>query len=166
MASSSMHKDALVRALSQIRIDTSTTSKGLILILTTDRATCTVFSDDYLPSEGSGHIRPLYISVACSSHRVPSVLLDNDFALNVYPLATTIALSFFPYDFGPSTQTIRAYDGTQRTVMGTLTAHVMIGLVRYFVLFQVFRIQSSFNLLLGRLGFMRLAPYYIPFTKR
>ena len=33
--------------------------------------------------------------------------------------------------------------------MGTLTAHVMIGPVRYLVLFQVLRIQSSFNLLLG-----------------
>ena len=161
-----MHKDALVRALNLIKIDASTTLKGLIHILTTNRATCIMLSNDNLPSKGSDHVRPLYINVACSSHRVPSVLLDNDFALNVYPLATTIALSFFPYDFEPSTQTIRAYDGTQRTVMGTLTAHVMIGLVRYFVLFQVFRIQSSFNLLLGRLGFMRLAPYYIPFTKR
>ena len=30
--------------------------------------------------------------------------------------------------------------------MCTLTAHVMIGLVKYSVLFQVLRIQSSFNL--------------------
>ena len=34
--------------------------------------------------------------------------------------------------------------------MGTLTTHVMIGPVKYFILFQVLRIQSSFNLLLGR----------------
>ena len=34
--------------------------------------------------------------------------------------------------------------------MGTLTAHIMIGPVRYSVLVQVLRIQSSFNLLLGR----------------
>ena len=33
--------------------------------------------------------------------------------------------------------------------MGTLTTHVMIGPVRYSVFFQVLRIQSSFNLLLG-----------------
>ena len=33
--------------------------------------------------------------------------------------------------------------------MGTLTTHVMIGPVRYSILFQVLRIQSSFNLLLG-----------------
>ena len=34
--------------------------------------------------------------------------------------------------------------------MGTLTTHVMIGPVRYSILFQVLRIQSSFNLLFGR----------------
>ena len=130
-----MHRDALVRALSQIRIDTSTTPEGLIHILTTDRATCIVFSDDDLPLEGSGHIRPLYINVACSGRRVSTVLLNNGSALNVCPLAITIALGFSPSDFKPSTQTIRAYDGTQRTVIGTINAHIMIGPVRYFVLF-------------------------------
>ena len=103
LASSSMHKDALVRALSQIKIDTSTTLEGLIHILTTDRATCIVFSYDNLTPERSSHIRPLYINVACSGHRVPTILLDNGFALNVCPLATTIALSFSPPNFGPST---------------------------------------------------------------
>ena len=34
--------------------------------------------------------------------------------------------------------------------MGTLNTHVMIDLVRYSILFQVLRIQSFFNLLLGR----------------
>ena len=34
--------------------------------------------------------------------------------------------------------------------MGTLSTHVMIGPVKYSILFQVLRIQSSFNLLLGR----------------
>eukprot|EP00261_Vitis_vinifera_P030644 XP_019071887.1 PREDICTED: uncharacterized protein LOC109121615 [Vitis vinifera] len=46
--------------------------------------------------------------------------------------------------------TVRAYAGTQRTVMGTLSTHVMIGPVSYSIVFQVLRIQSSFNLLLGR----------------
>ncbi|RVX11380.1 hypothetical protein CK203_019586 [Vitis vinifera] len=62
LASSSTHRDALVRALGQIRVDTATTPKGL-----------------------------------------------------------------FTSDFRASTQTVRAYDGTQRTVMGTLSTHVMIG---------------------------------------
>ena len=150
LASSSTHRDALIRALSQIRVDTTTTSGGLIHFLTADRATCIVFSNDDLPPKGSDHVRPLFINVACSGRRVPSVLLDNGSALNVCPLVTAIALGFSPSNFGPSIQTIRAYDGTQRTVMGTLTTHVMIGPVRYSILFQVLSIQTSFNLLLGR----------------
>ena len=33
--------------------------------------------------------------------------------------------------------------------MGTLSTHVMIGPIRYSILYQVLRIQSSFNLLLS-----------------
>ena len=150
MASSSTYKDALIRALSQIGFDTTTTPEGLIHFLTADRATCITFSDNDLPPEGLSHVSPLFIDVACSDRRVPLVLLDNGSALNVCPLVTAIALGFSPSDFGPSTQTVKAYDGTQRTVLGTLSTHVMIGPVIYSILFQILRIQSSFNLLLGR----------------
>ena len=104
------HRDALIRALSQIRVDTATTPRGLIHFLTADRATCIVFSDIDLRHEGSDHVRPLFIDVACSGRRVSSVLLDNGSALNVCPLGTTIALGFSPSGFLPSIQTIRAYD--------------------------------------------------------
>eukprot|EP00261_Vitis_vinifera_P037221 XP_019078464.1 PREDICTED: uncharacterized protein LOC109123373 [Vitis vinifera] len=114
------------------------------------RATCIVFSDDDLPPEGSGHTRPLYISVGCSGRRVPSVLLDNGSALNVCPLATAIALGYAPSDFGPSTQTVRAYDSTRREVMGTLEIELLIGPATFVAVFQVLRIPTSFNLLLGR----------------
>ena len=140
----------MIRALSQIGVDTATIPEGLIRFLTTDRATCLVFSDDDIPHEGLIHICPLFIDVACSGHRVSSVLLDNGSALNVCQLVTAIALGFLPSDFGPSTQTVRAYDGTQRTVMGTLSTHVMISPVRNSILFQVLRIQSFFNSLLDR----------------
>ena len=114
------------------------------------RATCIVFSDDDLPSEGSGHTRSLYISVSCSGRQVPSILLDNGSALNVCPLATAIALGYTPSNFGPSTQTVRAYDSTRREVMSTLEIKLLIGLTIFVTLFQVLRIPTSFNLLLGR----------------
>ncbi|KAL6330595.1 hypothetical protein AAG906_003202 [Vitis piasezkii] len=98
-------------------------------MMTVNRATCIAFSTDDLPSEGFDHTHPLYITVVCSGHKVPSILLDNGSALNVCPLATIVALGFAPSDFGPSTQTMRAYDNTQRKVL---------------------RIPTSFNLLLGR----------------
>ncbi|RVW19255.1 Retrovirus-related Pol polyprotein from transposon 17.6 [Vitis vinifera] len=150
LASSSTHRDALIRALSQIRVETTTTPEGLIHMMTAGRATCIVFSDDDLPPDGLDHVRPLYITVGCSGRRVPSVLLDNGSALNVCPLATAIALGFAPSDFGPSTQTVRAYDSTKREVMGTLMIDLQIGPATFSTLFQVLRIPTSFNLLLGR----------------
>ncbi|RVW63776.1 Transposon Ty3-I Gag-Pol polyprotein [Vitis vinifera] len=134
--------DALTRALSQIRVDTTTTPEGLIHMMTAGRATCIVFSDDDLPPEGSDHTRPLYISVGCSGRRVPSVLLDNGSALNVCPLATAIALGYAPSDFGPTTQTVRAYDSTRREVMGTLEIELLIGPATFVAVFQVVVVQS------------------------
>ena len=103
MASLSTHRDALIGALNQIRVETTTSFEGLIHMMTVGKATCIVFSDDDLLPEGSNHTRPLYISVGCLGRRVPSVLLDNGSALNVCPLAIAIALGYAPSDFGPST---------------------------------------------------------------
>ena len=105
MASSSTHRDALIRALSKIGFDTTATPEGLIHFLTADRATYIVFSDNDLPPEGSSHVHPLLIDVSCSGRKVSPILLDNDSALNICPLVTTIALGFSPSDFKPSTQT-------------------------------------------------------------
>ncbi|RVW34461.1 hypothetical protein CK203_081370 [Vitis vinifera] len=124
--------------------------EGLIHMMTTDRATCIVFYADDLPSEGFDHTHPLYITIVCSGHKVPSILLDNGSTLNVCPLATIVALGFTPSDFGSSTQTMRAYDSTQREVMGTLTIDLLIGSTTFSILFQVLRIPASFNLFLGR----------------
>ena len=76
-----------------------------------------------------------YSLIAYSGHRVSSILLDSGSALNVCPLVTTIALGFSLTDFGHSSQDIRAYDGTQRIVMGTLNIHIMIGPIKYSILF-------------------------------
>ena len=93
---------------------------------------------------------PLYISIGCLGHRVPSILLDNGSALNICPLATTIALDYASSDFGPFTQTVKAYDSTKRKVIGTLEIELLIGLTTFPTMFQVLRIHTSFNLLLGR----------------
>ena len=119
-------------------------------MMTADRATCIVFSTDDLPPEGSGHTCFLYITVVCSGHKVPSIVLDNGSALNVCPLATIVALGFTPSNFGPSTQTMKAYDNTQREIMDTLTIDLLIRLTIFSILFQVLLITASFNLLLGR----------------
>ena len=94
LASSITHRDAFIRALSQIRVVTTTTPEGLNHFLTGDRATCITFSDDDLPPEGTDHVQPLFIDVACSGRRVLSFLLDKGSSLNVCPLVTAITLEF------------------------------------------------------------------------
>ena len=61
LASSNTCRNALIRALSQIRVKTTTTLEGLIHMMTVGKATCIVFSNDDLPPEGSDHTR-LYTS--------------------------------------------------------------------------------------------------------
>ena len=150
LASSSNHRDVLIRALSQIRVETTTTPEGLIHVVMAGRAACIVFSDDGLQPESANHTRPFYISVGCSGYRVSSVILDNDSALNVCPLAIAIALGYASFDFGPFTQIVRAYDNTQREVMGTLEIELLRSPITFVTLFQVLKIPTSFNLLLGR----------------
>ncbi|KAL6338310.1 hypothetical protein AAG906_018654 [Vitis piasezkii] len=127
LTSSSTHRDALIRVVSQIRVETTTTPERLIHMVMVGRATCIVFSDDDLPPKGSDHTRPLYISVGCLGRRVPFVLLENGSTLNVCHLATAIALGYTPFDFDPSKQTIQAYDNTQREIMDTLEIELLIG---------------------------------------
>ena len=70
--------------------------------MTANKATCIAFSDDDLPTEGSYHVRLLFIDVPCSGHLVSSVLLDNGFGLNICSLVTSITLGFSSTNFGPS----------------------------------------------------------------
>ena len=100
--------------------------------------------------EGLDHVRPLYIIVGCSGHRVSSVLLDNGSTLNVCPLTIGITLGFTPLNFSHSTQIVRVYDSTKREVMGALVIDLLIGSTTFSTLFQVLRIPTFFNLLLGR----------------
>ena len=156
----------MIRALSQIRVETTTTQEGLLHMMTVGKATYIVFSDDDLPPEGLYHVRPLYITVGCSGHKVPSILLDNGSTLNVCPLDTAIALSFAPLDFGHSTQTVKAYDNTKKKVMGTLVIDLQIGLATFSTLFQVLRILMSFNLLLDRPWIHKVGTIPSPFHQK
>ena len=49
LASSTAHRDALIRSLICIRVESVISPDGLIHMLTADRATCIVFSADDLP---------------------------------------------------------------------------------------------------------------------
>ena len=52
------------------------------------------FFDEDLPPEGATHTKPLQITIECMDAKVPMVLIENGFALNVCPfrIALTIGL--------------------------------------------------------------------------
>ena len=104
------HALGLVRACSQIQIDTTALLDRLIHMLTANKAFCIVFSDSDLPPKGADHTQPLYITIGCSSCQVRSILLGNGLKLNICPLFATVALGFKPTDFGSFTQIVRTYD--------------------------------------------------------
>ncbi|RVW96013.1 hypothetical protein CK203_027698 [Vitis vinifera] len=53
LISSSTHRDALIQALSQIRVETTTTPEELIHMVMAGKATCIVFSNDDLPPKAT-----------------------------------------------------------------------------------------------------------------
>uniref|UniRef100_A0A2N9GD13 RNA-directed DNA polymerase n=1 Tax=Fagus sylvatica TaxID=28930 RepID=A0A2N9GD13_FAGSY len=90
-------------------------------ILVTNQLT---FSDDELPPEGR--------------------------ALNVCPLSTLEKLDIDPTRVRVNSMVVRAFDGTRREVLGEIDLPVEIGPQVYDINFQVLRIDSPYNLLLGR----------------
>ena len=118
-------------------------------MLIINKATCIIFFVDDLPPRVSNHTLHLYNFFGCSKHQVLSVLFDNDYTLNVCPLATTVVLGFEPSNFEPFSQTVQAYESICRNVLGTLTLDLQIGSITFPTIFQVLRIPTSFNLLFG-----------------
>ncbi|XP_034707011.1 uncharacterized protein LOC117930461 [Vitis riparia] len=126
LASSSTHRDALTRALSQIRVDTTTTPEGLIHMMTAaePHASYSQTMICHLRAQIT-RVHSTYLSVVqvAESHLSFWTMVGPERV----PLATAIALGYAPSDFGPSTQTVRAYDSTRREVMGTLEIELLIG---------------------------------------
>nr|CAN81817.1 hypothetical protein VITISV_042654 [Vitis vinifera] len=119
----------------------------------TDRCTALRASDAHsipISSEAASIQATTSETLTFTRRQVPFVLLDNGSVLNVCHLAIAIALGYAPFDFGPSTQTVRTYDSTRREVMGILGIELLIGPATFVTVFQVLRIPTSFNLLLGR----------------
>ena len=77
------------------------------------------FFDEELPPEGATHTRPLQINIECMGAKVPMVLIDNGFTLNVCPFGTTFKVILGLETIIPSPLVVRAYNNTSRKVMRT-----------------------------------------------
>nr|XP_034891077.1 uncharacterized protein LOC118030913 [Populus alba] len=108
------------------------------------------FTTDELDAEGTGHNKPLYITVRCKDCLIGKVLVDNGSALNVLPKHILEEMPIDESHMKPSTMMARAYDGSPRPIIGTLEVELYVGPQMFLVTFQVMDIHPSYSMLLGR----------------
>ncbi|XP_052490804.1 uncharacterized protein LOC128043046 [Gossypium raimondii] len=108
------------------------------------------FSDDEIPPGGMGSTRALHITARCKGCILPGVLVDSGLALNVLPLSTLNSLPVDSSHMKSCQNVVRAFDGTERGVMGRIDIPLLIGPTIYEVDFLVMDIKPSYSCLLGR----------------
>jgi len=133
------HYSALLVALNGNEVPIETTSQEVLSLMGFEAPShpLLAFSNKELPIEGATNTRPLQINIECMGAKVPMVLINNGFALNVETII-------------PSPLTVRAYDNTSRKIMGTFKSLCKIGPMETVVKFHVMDITPNYNLLLGR----------------
>ncbi|XP_012437160.2 uncharacterized protein LOC105763457 [Gossypium raimondii] len=100
--------------------------------------------------KGRGSTKALHITTRCKGCTFPGVLVDNGSALNVLPLSTLNQLPVDSSHMKACQSIVRAFDGTERRVMGRIEVSLMIGPTTYEVDFLIMDIKPSYNCLLGR----------------
>ncbi|XP_052312432.1 uncharacterized protein LOC112328962 [Populus trichocarpa] len=91
---------------------------------------------DELDAEGTGHNKPLYITVRCKDCLIGKVLSDNGSALNVLPKHMLEEMPIDESHIKPSTMMARAYDGSPRPIIGTLEVELYVGPQMFLVTLQ------------------------------
>ncbi|KAK9996770.1 hypothetical protein SO802_021456 [Lithocarpus litseifolius] len=146
------HRSALLDALNGKEVPIETTSQEVLSLMGVEAPShpLLTFSDEDLLLEEATHTRPLQITIECMGDKVPVVLIDNRFALNVCPFRTTLTIDQDIETIISSFLTIRAYGNTSRKVMGDFKAPCKISPLEIIVEFYIMDITLNYNLLLGR----------------
>ena len=151
LMASQKYRDALLGALAEKEVPLTTSPNEVLSIMGVDNIGATIsFTNKDLPPDGARHNRALYITVECLKTKVPRVLVDNGFALNVCPLKISTTLGIKRVQLSPFSLTIRAYDNSSRTIMGTFKVPCKTGPVNATMVFHVLNIPTSYNFLLRR----------------
>uniref|UniRef100_A0A2N9F6L7 Integrase catalytic domain-containing protein n=1 Tax=Fagus sylvatica TaxID=28930 RepID=A0A2N9F6L7_FAGSY len=151
LLASESHRKALLKVLNEAYVPEDITGPSFENMVTSTLVTNQLtFSDDELPPEGRGHTKALYISVKTNNHVVSKVLIDNGSTLNVCPMTTLEKLDIDSTRVRATSMVVRAFDGTRREVLGEIDLPIEVGPQVYNINFQVLRIDSPYNLLLGR----------------
>ncbi|XP_016752399.1 uncharacterized protein [Gossypium hirsutum] len=151
LQNSEAHRNALMKVLNETYVVEDISVKKLDRLVNNISADNFIsFSDDKIQPGGMGSTKALHITTRCKGYTLPEILIDNGSALNVLALST---LSRLPIDIShikTCQNIVRAFDGTERKVMGRIEIPLLIGPNTYEVDFLVMDIRPSYNCLLGR----------------
>ncbi|WJX78222.1 hypothetical protein P8452_61468 [Trifolium repens] len=86
----------------------------------------------------------------CQDNTIARVLVDTGSSLNVMPKSTLVKLSLDGPVLKPSSMIVKAFDGSQREVIGEIELPMVIGPHLFNISFQVMDINPSYSCLLGR----------------
>ncbi|KAL3570669.1 hypothetical protein D5086_027918 [Populus alba] len=149
--SSELHRKALQKVLNEAYVPQDITQDTMEhLVGRIQASNYLYFTEDELGPEGTGHNKPLYITVKCKDYLIGKVLVDNGSALNVLPRHILDEMPIDVTYMRPSTMTARAYDGSPRQVIGTIDIELFIGPQMFLITLQVMDIHPSYSMLLGR----------------
>ncbi|XP_034906448.2 uncharacterized protein [Populus alba] len=145
------HRNALQKVLNEAYVPQDIEQKTMEhLVGRIHAANYLYFTEDELDAEGTGHNKPLYVTVRCKNCLVGKVLIDNGSALNVLPRHVLDEMPIDPSHMQPSVITARAYDGSSRPVVGSIDVELAVGPQVFLVTLQVMDIHPSYSMLLGR----------------
>ncbi|XP_040967186.1 uncharacterized protein [Gossypium hirsutum] len=151
LLSSEVHRSALMKVLNETYVANDISVNKLDRLVNNISAENYIFfNDDEIPLGGMGSTKTLHITTRCKGYTLPDVLIDNGSALNVLPLTTLNRLPIDSSHMNECQNIVKAFDGTERKVMGRIEVPLQIGPNTYEVDFLVMDIKPSYNCLLGR----------------
>ncbi|XP_017639874.1 uncharacterized protein LOC108481224 [Gossypium arboreum] len=146
------HRNALMKVLNKTYVAEDISVNKLDRLVNNISADNFIsFSDDEIPPGGMGSTKALHIITRCKGYTLLGVLIDNGSALNVLPLSTLSRLPIDSSHMKTCQNIVRAFDGTERKVIGRIKIPLLIGPNTYEVDFLVMDIRPSYNCSLGRL---------------
>ncbi|XP_052478334.1 uncharacterized protein LOC128033886 [Gossypium raimondii] len=151
LLSSEAHRNALLKVLNETYVAEDISVNKLDRLASNINADNFIFfSDDEIPSGGRGSTKALHVTARCEGYILPGILIDNGSALSVLPLSILSRLSVDSSHIKTSQSIVRAFDGTEKRVMGRIEVPLRIGPITYDVDFLGIDIKPSYNCLLGR----------------
>ncbi|KAA3469536.1 hypothetical protein EPI10_015312 [Gossypium australe] len=151
LQSSKIHRNALMKVLNEIYVANDISVSKLDRLVNNISADNFIyFNDDEILPGDRGSTKALHITTRCKGYTLPGVLIDNGSALNVLPISTLNKLPVDSSHMKECQNIVRAFDDTQRRVMGRIEIPLLIGPKTYKVDFLVMDIKPSYNCLLGK----------------